>query len=1010
MRRISPAWLVCLGLLALPAFSQDDGPQVVTEERDGTISMAADRDTLRLVVAQLQRYATRSIQMDDALDDMEVTLFLNNVTPIQALREIANSLTLTLDETGDVLRLTSEMAAGGDPNAGNGSQGVVNMGGDIGLYFLPLQNVTVADARDLRGFIEELLPQGSGWSLSDMPRRNGFVLKAPAAVYQKAAELCEKFDLPSAMETRVYKLKYYTGTGNYSFKRDGVGTIGSTTGEGGEDLDVQTDVSFNLNELLQTFLSGPNANLHILETESLVIATDFPRNLDRLEALLDQIDQRPRQVLLEVTILQLTLEDGHQLGVDFNTLDGIDFNSIFTGGGAQTIRSTDFSSLATNTSSVGNGTLLDDGFGSLSYSSPRDVTDQGLQIGFIKNKVGVFVDAVETISEVTVTANPKILALDRHRSEIHIGDRLGFKTSDIDVSNGSTTTQETIEFLDTGIKLTFTPLIADNGYVRLLLSPKRSSGLIDANGVPQEEVAELSVNAIVRSGHTLVIGGLMEEVTQNDVNQIPFLGDIPFIGWAFGRQSGSIRKEEIVFLITPYVINDEDMEEISMRVWAEMEERRQRFESHLWLGNRARRSYMWLGSDGDPRDTDSLARTEWALAINPMHPTALQVRDQILTRRGKPTLVETLEQNLDLYLHTQPGYWSERGGSYHTPTVLSPAQSQWNPQIWPEEEPAEDTETAPSDSTDVSANAAAPAVAEDVAAPIVRLPLRALEAPPWWDPNPSRLAAAQTAELALAITTNSGLDMALIPGGEFWMGSQEDELGRSTNEKLHKVSLSAPFYMAATEVTQDLWQRVTGSNPSNFEDAGLQAPVEQVSWFDAVDFCNQLSASENLTPRYQIDAPVRAADGRLESASVSLLEGNGYRLPTEAEWERACRADTRTPYWNGESLDASQACFNTGAEASSVVPVRSYAPNPFGLFDMHGNVAEWCGDWYMRNLEAAVSDPHGPDEGLKKVYRGGSYLVKDTHCRSAYREQFAPGSFFFYLGFRVVRDVPEEGR
>ncbi len=991
-------WFLCLGLLVLPGMGQEEGPPVVTEQRDGTISIAADRDSLRLVVAQLQRYATRSIQLDDSLGDVEVTMFLSNVTPIDALRELADMLNMVLDESGDQLLLSADLS--GSLGGGNPGGPGVDLGGDTALYFIPLQNLTLSEAADLTGYIGELVGQSPEWTVSEMPRRNGYVLRATEEVHEEVLRLCAKFDVPSVMETRIYKLKYYAGEGSFDVRRDGVGNIGTTSGEGGEDLDVETGLRYNLQELLEGFLSGGDGtSLHILETESLVIATDYPHNLDRIEALLDQIDKRPRQVLLEVTILQLSIDDGHQLGVDFNTLDGIDFNSIFTGGVEQTVRGTDLSSLATNTGPVGGGANLDDGVGSLSYSSPRDVTDGGLQLGVIKNKVAVFVDAVETIAEVSVTANPKILALDRHRSEIHIGDRLGFTTSDIDVSGGSTTTQETIEFLDTGIKLTFTPFIADNGYVRLLLAPKRSSGIIDANGVPQEEVAELSVNAIVRSGHTLVIGGLMEEVSQNNVNQIPFLGDIPFLGWLFKRQRGSIRKEEIVFLITPYVVNDEDMEEISTRVWAEMEEKRREFESHIWIGNRMRRSYLLLGADGDPRDTDSIARTEWALSLNPLHPTALDVRDQILARRGEQTMVEKLEQNLDLFLHTDPGYWSDRGTAFHPRRTLPMGSAHWNPNIWPEEE---DPSDAPSDTATVAV------VPEETPGASPWIPEGCAPRTPWWEPSPAQAQAAELARCTLAVESPLGLELAFVPGGTFWIGSDEDEPGRSTNEALAEVTLSQPLYAVATEVTQALWTQVMGTTPFNFKDLPDDVPAEQITWFDAVEFCNKLSEAEGITPAYTIADPVRSAEGRLESATVSLTDGAlGYRLPTEAEWERACRAGTRSAYAVGAELGDGDARFNAGEGGGELASVRSYEPNPYGLYDMHGNVAEWCWDWYAR-ARAAEVDPAGPATGMKKVYRGGSYLVKASHCRSAYREQFEPGGFIFYLGLRPVRSVPAE--
>jgi formylglycine-generating enzyme required for sulfatase activity len=228
-----------------------------------------------------------------------------------------------------------------------------------------------------------------------------------------------------------------------------------------------------------------------------------------------------------------------------------------------------------------------------------------------------------------------------------------------------------------------------------------------------------------------------------------------------------------------------------------------------------------------------------------------------------------------------------------------------------------------------------------------------------------------------------GMEFVLIPADEFVMGSPKDEEGRLDNEgPQHRVKINRPFYMGATEVTQEQYERIVGNNPAQFK--GARNPVETVSWEDAVEFCRKLSQEE----------------------------GMNYRLPTEAEWEYACRAGTTTPFYTGWTISTDQAnydgthSYGTGVEGvyrDETTPVASFSPNPWGLYDMHGNVWEWCGDWcgehYYRKSPAA--DPTGPAIGSLRVLRGGSWSGHPAGCRSAFRFRRGPAAAHYYGGFRV---------
>lgn len=233
------------------------------------------------------------------------------------------------------------------------------------------------------------------------------------------------------------------------------------------------------------------------------------------------------------------------------------------------------------------------------------------------------------------------------------------------------------------------------------------------------------------------------------------------------------------------------------------------------------------------------------------------------------------------------------------------------------------------------------------------------------------------------------LEMVPIPAGRFTMGSPATELERLVTEVPHLVTISKPFWMGKHEVTQGQWRAVKRNNPSSFTVAGLDAPVERVSWDDAVSFCVALTQSE----------------------AGHLPAGYVYRLPTEAEWEYAARAGTTSPFHSGSTLNSTQANFDgrspygsteTGPYLARTTRVGSYASNNWGLHDMEGNVWEWCADWYGPYAPESGTDPKGPASGSNRVMRGGGWNYDGRGCRLAHRNIRAPGYRSNELGFRVV--------
>lgn len=252
-------------------------------------------------------------------------------------------------------------------------------------------------------------------------------------------------------------------------------------------------------------------------------------------------------------------------------------------------------------------------------------------------------------------------------------------------------------------------------------------------------------------------------------------------------------------------------------------------------------------------------------------------------------------------------------------------------------------------------------------------------------------------------------NFVLVSGGTFQMGSSEDEAWRSNDETQHEVTVS-DFYISTYELTQAEYQAVMSSNPSSF--SGNNLPVENISWFDAVAYCNAKSTLEGLTPVYTIDGSTVTWD----------RSANGYRLPTEAEWEYACRAGTTTPFntENSPSTDEvnyyghypyeieenyfSQGNLDTtpGQYRETTVDIGSFSPNALGLYDMHGNVSEWVWDYYGVYSTEAQTDPTGAESGTLKVYRGGGWNDFAKNMRSAYRATMAADKSSFNIGIRLV--------
>lgn len=265
-----------------------------------------------------------------------------------------------------------------------------------------------------------------------------------------------------------------------------------------------------------------------------IIVHDYPENVERIAKLLSEIDVRPKQVLIEATVLSVTLTEDTQFGIDWSTLQGVltQVPAIPAAAGEITRDASDYFK------SAGTGQVTKTG---------------GLTVGFAQDNIAAFIRAVEEVSDVTILANPKILAVNKQLGQVYIGKKIGYLSQ---TTQTQTSTTQSVEFLDSGTKLSFRPYIGNDGYIRMDIHPKDSSGTLKANSIPDETAAELVTNIIVKDGQTIVIGGLFRNTVTTGKTQIPLLGDIPIVGVLFRGTADQSKREEVVVLLTPHIIEE----------------------------------------------------------------------------------------------------------------------------------------------------------------------------------------------------------------------------------------------------------------------------------------------------------------------------------------------------------------------------------------------------------------------------------------------------------------------
>lgn len=262
----------------------------------------------------------------------------------------------------------------------------------------------------------------------------------------------------------------------------------------------------------------------------MVIVFDYPENIEKAEAIIEELDVRPRQVLVEATIMAARLTEGMEFGIDWNLLSGlsVDRSVIVNGSGYGTPMQT--------------AGFAQDGGGT------------GLTIGVSSGNLRAVVTALESVTDTTLLANPKILAVNKQEGIVYIGRKIGYQDTSTTTLTGGTTAS--VKFLETGTRLAFRPYIGDDGYIRMDIYPKDSDGILKDNDIPDETSTELRTNVVVKDGETVVIGGLFRDSVSKTKQQVPLLGNIPVVGALFRGTTDTVSREEVIIILTPHIIAD----------------------------------------------------------------------------------------------------------------------------------------------------------------------------------------------------------------------------------------------------------------------------------------------------------------------------------------------------------------------------------------------------------------------------------------------------------------------
>lgn len=408
---------------------------------------------------------------------------------------------------------------------------------------------------------------------------------------------------PARMVCKVFTLYYISATEAAPLVQSVLSTNGSVKASSKAQAALPTGQS----------ISGGSGGGDSMAVNDTLVVKDYPENIPLVEAMLKDLDVRPLQVLVEATILTASLTNDTQFGIDWKDLASVSGATV---------------SLATKVSPIA-------GKGAMS-------------IGVFDGDAEVLIDALEEITDTTVLATPKIMAINKQLGQVYIGTKLGYRDQET-ISSSGVATAGTVKFLDTGTKLAFRPYIGNDGYIRMDIHPKDSTGelKVDATGnIPQEKAVELATNILVKDGQTVIIGGLFRDKTTRTKTQVPVLGSIPIVGLAFKGSTDAVTREEVVVLLTPHILDEPDAAAGEMAK-IDIDRKKSGAKNELMaidneritedFYTKAARSY--LAGDAEK----AMDQVKLALALRPTHLEAIRLKERILAE-ASPEEYERLER------------------------------------------------------------------------------------------------------------------------------------------------------------------------------------------------------------------------------------------------------------------------------------------------------------------------------------------------------------------------------
>jgi general secretion pathway protein D len=345
--------------------------------------------------------------------------------------------------------------------------------------------------------------------------------------------LNEADDLP----VHVYRLNYVKSTDIEKMVKPLLSEKGVLSSTPDSEIGLQSDIT-KAGDKSKDVKAGGNS----LAGGDIIIVQDYENILKKVDRIIAEIDVQPIQVLIEAVIVQVKLEKGMELGVNFALLDGAGRAVGVAGSGAAINAAGGF--LPASVLAAGNSGLLK---GNPISGLAEDTN--GLKFGFVDKSTTGFIKALETMGETKVLASPRLMVLNKQRAEIHLGDKLGYATT----TQTQTSTIQTVEFQDVGTQLRLRPYISSDGMIRMEVRPERSSGIIDAAGIPQVNTAQSTTNVMIPDGATIVIGGLLENEVSDTMTGMPLLSRLPWVGALFRETENSTKKKELIVILTPHI-------------------------------------------------------------------------------------------------------------------------------------------------------------------------------------------------------------------------------------------------------------------------------------------------------------------------------------------------------------------------------------------------------------------------------------------------------------------------